>query len=78
VKCSGNHKNQHFFDDYVVPKVGGVTEGYRHRLTVVEKPAALEAPVLLGWRRALFFWSEFCYRLRDKRALLQEVLGGIM
>ncbi|CAI8956802.1 hypothetical protein EMIT0P2_60050 [Pseudomonas sp. IT-P2] len=54
-KCSGNHKNQRFFYGYVVPKVGGVTEGYRHRLTVVEKLTALEAPYLLGWRRALFF-----------------------
>ncbi|CAI8742596.1 hypothetical protein EMIT0232MI5_130036 [Pseudomonas sp. IT-232MI5] len=49
-KCSGNHKNQRFFSDYVVPKVGGVTEGYRHRLTVVEKLTALEAAYLLGWR----------------------------
>ncbi|CAI8812832.1 hypothetical protein EMIT093MI4_10679 [Pseudomonas sp. IT-93MI4] len=51
-KCSGNHKNEHFFSGYVVPKSTGVTEGYRHRLTVVEKLTALEAPVLLGWRGA--------------------------
>ncbi|CAI8960796.1 hypothetical protein EMIT0P176_70149 [Pseudomonas sp. IT-P176] len=77
-KCSGNHKIQRFFSDYVVTKGASVTEGYRQDSAVYEKWGVLQATVLLGFSGVDFFSGENCYCLHDKRALLREGVGGIM
>jgi hypothetical protein len=63
---------------YVVAKRTGVTDGYGQGSAVCKKMTALEAACLLGCSEAYFFLTEFCYGWYDKRALLQEALGGIM